>query len=94
MKKLVVALSVALVLGYIPLIWMESNTPVLTSDQAGCASEVVTIMIDNPLERLVTRQVLVEPTEKGAILIKGYTLFGIPVSNIAADCETGSAQRR
>jgi len=91
--KLVTIAVVVLVLGHAPLIWLATATPLLSAELARCGRDAASIMINNPLERLVTRMFVVEATGEDTLLIRDYTLFGIPVSKFAADCQSGSAQR-
>jgi hypothetical protein len=93
MKKLVFITVAVMLLGHIPLIWLENNAKSIPVELARCGKIAATSMIDNPLERLVTRLVLMSSNGGNSISMQGYTLFGIPLSRFSANCETGSIQR-
>jgi hypothetical protein len=93
MKKLVFLITAVFLLGHIPLLWLENTVPPISDELVRCGEIAATSMIDNPLERLVTRSVLMSSIGENSIAMRGYTLFGIPVSRFSANCETGSIQR-
>lgn len=93
MRRIILGVVFVIVAGYVPLYWYDSKKPKISESDRQCLHFVTTSMMDNPLERLVTRLALVTNNTGDQIIIIGYSFFGIPVSKFSANCKDGSMQR-
>ncbi len=93
MGKALVVGGVILVLSYLPLYWLVQNAPELSEEDIHCGKFGAAMLIDNPIERFVTRIAIATHKEGDVVFVSAYTFFGVPISKFEANCATGSSQR-
>jgi hypothetical protein len=93
MLKVLAVGVIVFVLSYLPLYWLAENAPELSEEDIHCGMYGAAIMIDNPIEQLVTRLAISTHKEGDVVFISAYTFFGIPISKFKTNCATGDAEK-
>gem|GEM_PF-6634419 len=69
------------------------NSEALSATEISCGQTWAYLMFDNPIERAFTKGVVVTHSDGALVYASSYTLLGIPLSRIEANCYTGQARR-
>jgi hypothetical protein len=93
MGKVLAAGGIILALNYLPLYWLVQNAPELSDEDIHCGKFGAAMLIDNPIERFVTRIAIATHKEGDVVFVSATTFFGVPISKFGANCATGSSQR-
>ena len=71
----------------------RSHSPALSSDEIRCGLDGAHVTYDNPIERAFMRGFSVTGKEGSTIFVSAYTVAGITISRIAANCKMGNFKR-